>query len=74
MAESWATGDMAAANGVDLRQGLILVHFSAQPEPFLTLNTSLKRLNSNHPLQPRLKYYLNTPLIPLVPQEALTLS
>jgi len=27
-------------------QGLTLVHFSAQPEPFLTLNTSPKRLNT----------------------------
>jgi len=28
------------------RQGLTLVHFSAQPEPFLTLNTSPKRVNT----------------------------
>ena len=27
-------------------QGLTLVHFSAQPERFLTLETSLKRLNT----------------------------
>jgi hypothetical protein len=29
----------------DPDQGVTLVHFSAQPESFLTLNTSLKRLN-----------------------------
>ena len=28
------------------RQGLTLVHFSAHPEPSLTLNTSPKRLNN----------------------------
>jgi len=28
------------------RQGLTLVHFSAPPEPFLTLRTSPKRLNT----------------------------
>jgi hypothetical protein len=28
------------------KQGLALVHFSARPEPFLTLNPSPKRLNS----------------------------
>ena len=27
-------------------QGLTLVHFSAQPEPFLALNTSPRRLNT----------------------------
>jgi len=27
-------------------QGLTLVHFSAQPEPFLTFNTSPKRLKN----------------------------
>jgi len=27
-------------------QGLTLVRFSAQPEPFMTLNTSPKRLNT----------------------------
>jgi len=27
-------------------QGLTLVHFSAQPKPFLTLNTSPERLNT----------------------------
>jgi len=30
----------------DRRQGLTLVHFSAQAEPFLTLNTSPNRLNT----------------------------
>jgi hypothetical protein len=28
------------------RQGLTLVRFTAQPEPFLTLHTSLKRVNT----------------------------
>ena len=28
------------------RQGLTLIHLLAQPEPFLTLNTSPKRLNT----------------------------
>jgi len=37
------------------RQGLTLVHFSAQPEPFLTFNTSPKPLNT--PSTPA----LNTP-------------
>jgi len=38
-----------------IRQGLTLVHYSAQLEPFLTLNTSPKRLNT--PSTPA----LNTP-------------
>jgi hypothetical protein len=38
-------------------QGLALVHFSAQPQPFLTLNTSPDRLN----LHPRLTHPVNTP-------------
>ena len=33
------------------RQGLTLVHFSAQPEPFLTHETTLHTLNTpSHPL------------------------
>jgi len=39
-------------------QGLTLVHFSAQLEPFLTLNTSPERLNT--PSTPA----LNTPSTP----------
>jgi hypothetical protein len=42
-----------------LAQGLTLIHFSAQPEPFLTLKISPKPLNT--PLLPRYKYPLNTP-------------
>jgi len=41
-------------------QGLTLVYFSAQPEPFLTLSTSPKRLNN--PSNPALNTHtLNTP-------------
>jgi len=39
-------GLVRARAGRAARQGLSLVHFSAQPEPFLTLNTSPKRLNT----------------------------
>jgi hypothetical protein len=35
----------ANTSSVASAQGLTLVDFSAQPEPFLTLNTSPKRLN-----------------------------
>jgi hypothetical protein len=58
----------AAAGAAPGRQGLTLVHFSAQPKPCLpqtrTLNTP------QHPLTP-LKQTLNAPPIP---QKALTLS
>ena len=41
-------------------QGLTLVYFSAQPEPFLTLSTSPKRLNN--PSNPALNTHtLTTP-------------
>jgi len=39
-------------------QGLTLVHFSAQPEPFMLLKTSPKRLSALHP---RHEYPLNAP-------------
>jgi len=46
------------ADGMHQGQGLTLVHFSAQFEPFLSLETSPKRLNPRH------KYPLNTPYTP----------
>jgi len=33
-------------NVLSVRQGLTLVHFSAQPEPFPTLKKSPRRLNT----------------------------
>ena len=39
--------EMASLKGVvDTAAGLPLFHFSAQPEPFPTLNTSPERLNT----------------------------
>ena len=43
---STATVVMGHGMGRGGGQGLTLVHCSAQPEPFLTLNTSPKRLNT----------------------------
>jgi len=64
----WIDPDPAAGNGGGERQGLTLAHFSAQPEPFLTLKTSPKRLK---PLNPRHEYPLNIPLnIPCPPKNA----
>ena len=50
------------------RQGLTLVPFSAEPEPFLTLKTPLERLI------PPSTHSMYAPQTPLVPQKALTLS
>jgi len=44
--QNFAPALAGATTARRLRQGLSLVHFSAQPEPFLTLNASLKRLNT----------------------------
>ena len=44
--EADADADVHRGRGHRPGQGLTLVHFSAQPEPFLTLNTSSKRLNT----------------------------
>jgi hypothetical protein len=50
------TMDLSRANTL---QGLTLVHFSAQPEPFLTLKTSPK--SPKDPLYPRHQYPINSP-------------
>ena len=65
------TADDADAAG----QGVTLIHFSAQPEPYLTRNTPFTPLNiPRHLLNTRIitpKQSLNTPPIP---QKALMLS
>jgi hypothetical protein len=50
-------------------QGLTLVHFSAQPEPFLALNTSPKRLNT--PSIPALNTLQTPPNYPMSHQKRL---
>jgi len=69
-------GQRFAVNSMELlRQGLTLVHFSAQPEPYLTRNTPFTPPNTpRHLLNTRKttpKQSLNAPPIP---QKALTLS
>jgi len=47
------------------RQGLTIVHFSAQPEPFPTLKISPDRLNTpSNPAETLLRHSLNTPETP----------
>jgi hypothetical protein len=60
------------------RQGLTLVHFSAQPEPYLTLNTPFKPPTTTNTPRHRLNTRKIIPKQTLnaspIPQKALTLS
>ena len=49
-------GDPTHSSSDTERQGLTLVHFSAQPEPFLTKNTPYSYAPHNTP-----RHLLNTP-------------
>jgi len=70
--------DILSHGSSSSNQGLTLVHFSAQPEPFLTRNTPLKPPTPpntpRHLLNSRKTTPKQTLNAPPVPQKALTLS
>jgi len=65
-------GGGGGRGGAPEGQGLTLVHFSAQPEPFPTQNTPYTP--PKFPLTPPVHLLNNSPMQPPISQRALTLS